>query len=51
MGDILQEVGASAADLGERLSLSSGAVSMAINDLQQWGVVKKTWVPGERRDY
>ncbi|HTM21232.1 MAG TPA: MarR family transcriptional regulator [Kofleriaceae bacterium] len=41
----------SAADLGERLSLSSGAVSMALADLQQWGVVKKAWVPGERRDY
>jgi DNA-binding transcriptional regulator GbsR (MarR family) len=41
----------SAAELGERLALSSGAVSMALNDLQKWGVVKKTWRPGERRDY
>jgi len=41
----------SAADLGERLTLSAGAVSMTLADLQQWGVVKKTWVPGERRDY
>jgi DNA-binding transcriptional regulator GbsR (MarR family) len=41
----------SAAELGERLSLSSGAVSMTLADLQQWSVVKKTWVPGERRDY
>jgi DNA-binding transcriptional regulator GbsR (MarR family) len=41
----------SAADLGERLSLSSGAVSMALADLQQWGVVKKSLVLGERRDY
>jgi DNA-binding transcriptional regulator GbsR (MarR family) len=41
----------SAAELGERLALSSGAVSMALADLQKWGVVKKTWRPGERRDY
>jgi DNA-binding transcriptional regulator GbsR (MarR family) len=41
----------SAADLSERLSLSSGAVSMTLSDLSSWGVVKKAWVPGERRDY
>jgi DNA-binding transcriptional regulator GbsR (MarR family) len=41
----------SAAELGERLAASSGAISMALNDLQQWGVVKKGWRPGERRDY
>ena len=41
----------SAADLADRLSLSSGAVSMLLSDLTQWGVVKKAWVPGERRDY
>jgi DNA-binding transcriptional regulator GbsR (MarR family) len=41
----------SAADIGERLELSSGAVSMLLTELQQWSVVKKTWVPGERRDY
>jgi DNA-binding transcriptional regulator GbsR (MarR family) len=41
----------SAAELCERLSLSTGAVSMTLSDLSQWGVVKKTWVPGERREY
>jgi HTH-type transcriptional regulator, glycine betaine synthesis regulator len=41
----------SAADLAERLSLSSGAVSMTLSELTKWGVVKKAWVPGERRDY
>jgi HTH-type transcriptional regulator, glycine betaine synthesis regulator len=41
----------SAAELSERLAISSGAVSMALSDLQKWGVVKKTWRPGERRDY
>jgi HTH-type transcriptional regulator, glycine betaine synthesis regulator len=41
----------SAAELGERLAISTGAVSMAVADLQKWGVIKKTWRPGERRDY
>lgn len=41
----------SAAELGERLALSAGSVSMALSDLQKWGVVKKAWRPGERRDY
>jgi HTH-type transcriptional regulator, glycine betaine synthesis regulator len=41
----------SAAELGERLTLSTGAVSMTLADLVRWGAVKKTWVPGERRDY
>lgn len=41
----------SAAELGDRLSLSSGAVSMILSELTQWGAIKKAWVPGERRDY
>jgi DNA-binding transcriptional regulator GbsR (MarR family) len=41
----------SASELGERLSISAGAVSMALADLQSWGAVKKAWRPGERRDY
>jgi DNA-binding transcriptional regulator GbsR (MarR family) len=41
----------SAAELGERLSLSTGSISMALADLQKWGVVRKAWRPGERRDY
>ena len=41
----------SAAELGERLSSSTGAISMTLADLQKWGVVKKTWRPGERRDF
>ena len=41
----------SAQDIGDRLALSSGAVSMLLAELQQWSAVKKTWVPGERRDY
>ena len=40
-----------ATELGERLSLSSGGVSMALTELQEWGVVKRVWVPGERREF
>ena len=40
-----------AADLGERLGLSTGAVSMLVNELMQWEIIKKTWVVGERREH
>lgn len=40
-----------AAELGEQLKMSTGAVSMALSDLLKWGAVKKTWRPGERRDF
>lgn len=40
-----------ASDLGERLGLSTGAVSMLVNELIQWGIIKKTWVVGERREH
>lgn len=41
----------SSKDLQERLGLSSGAVSMTMSDLNRWGVTKKVWIQGERRDY
>ena len=41
----------SSKDLQHRLKLSSGAVSMTVNELARWGVVKKVWIQGERRDY
>lgn len=41
----------SAADIREALHLSAGAVSMTLSELGRWAVVKKVWVPGERRDY
>jgi DNA-binding transcriptional regulator GbsR (MarR family) len=41
----------SAAELGERLGLSTGAVSMLLAELIQWGIVKKAWVVGERREF
>jgi DNA-binding transcriptional regulator GbsR (MarR family) len=40
-----------AAELQERLSISAGAASMALSELQKWGVVRKTWRPGERKDF
>lgn len=38
-------------ELQSRLRLSSGAVSMTLTDLMRWGVVKKVWLQGERRDH
>jgi HTH-type transcriptional regulator, glycine betaine synthesis regulator len=40
-----------AAELGETLQMSSGAVSMALGELEKWGAIARSWVPGERRDY
>ena len=40
-----------AAELGERLGLSTGAVSMLLAELSQWGAIKKAWVVGERREH
>src|SRR5436190_5468897 len=41
----------SAKQLRDRLQLSSGAVSMTLNELSRWGVVHKIWVQGDRRDF
>ncbi|MDB4977304.1 MAG: transcriptional regulator, family [Myxococcaceae bacterium] len=40
-----------ATELRDKLQLSAGSVSMAMTDLLRWGVVKKLWVHGQRRDY
>jgi len=37
--------------IGERLQMSAGAVSMSLTELQRWGVVKRVWRPGERREF
>jgi len=47
----LEQAPQSQPDLCERLTMSSGAMSMILAELQQWGVVHKAWVPGERREY
>lgn len=38
-------------DLRERLVLSSGSVSMTLNELQRWGVVRRLWVEGSRAEH
>src|SRR5262249_29983444 len=40
-----------AAVIGERLQMSAGAVSMSLTELSRWGVVRRVWRPGERKDY
>ena len=40
-----------ASEIGEQLRMSAGAVSMTLGELVKWGAVKKTWKPGERRDF
>jgi DNA-binding transcriptional regulator GbsR (MarR family) len=37
--------------LQERLQMSAGATSMALNELQEWSVVRRVWRPGERREF
>ena len=41
----------SAEDLRHALQLSSGAVSMTLSELGRWGVVRRVWIQGERRDF
>ena len=38
-------------ELAEILQLSPSAVSLSLGELVQWGAVRKTWQPGQRRDY
>ncbi|CAN5906865.1 hypothetical protein BH11MYX2_BH11MYX2_20940 [soil metagenome] len=40
-----------AGEIGERLGLSTGSVSMLLNELLEWGAVKKAWVVGERKEH
>ncbi len=39
------------AELADTLRLSSSAVSLSLGDLVRWGAVRKTWRPGERKDF
>jgi DNA-binding transcriptional regulator GbsR (MarR family) len=41
----------SAEDLRHALQLSSGAVSMTLSELTRWGVVRRVWIQGERKDF
>jgi DNA-binding transcriptional regulator GbsR (MarR family) len=40
-----------AGELCDRLGLSTGAVSMLLTEMLEWGAVKKAWVVGERREH
>jgi DNA-binding transcriptional regulator GbsR (MarR family) len=41
----------SAAELGERLDMSAGGISMALSELERWGCVARMAQTGTRRDY
>src|SRR5690349_9855888 len=41
----------SAQAIGDRLTMSSGAVSMTLTELQRWGVVHRVSRPGERKEF
>jgi len=47
----LQDNALSAAEIAEQLSISRGSASMALQELLRWGVVRKSWKPGERKDF
>ena len=47
----MSEAPLTAADLGDQLKMSAGAISMALSELEKWGAVERTWVPGDRRDF
>ncbi len=38
-------------ELADILQLSSSAVSLSLGELVHWGAVRKTWRPGERKDF
>ncbi len=38
-------------DLTRELSISKGAASMSVRQLEQWGAVRQVWIKGERKDY
>ena len=41
----------SAAEIGERLMLATGTVSMSLNELLRWGAIRKVYREGERKDF
>src|SRR5450432_1585913 len=38
-------------EIAERLSMSAGAVSTTLTELQRWGVARRVWRPGERKEF
>jgi DNA-binding transcriptional regulator GbsR (MarR family) len=41
----------SATTLADSLKMSAGSVSMSLAELEKWGAVTRTWIPGDRKDY
>jgi DNA-binding transcriptional regulator GbsR (MarR family) len=39
------------AELADTLQLSTSAVSLSLGELVRWGAIRKTWRPGERKDF
>lgn len=40
-----------ATTLADTLKMSAGSVSMSLAELEKWGAVTRTWIPGDRKDY
>lgn len=40
-----------AQDLKTKLDISAGAVSTTVAELHRWGVLRKVWVPGDRKGH
>lgn len=40
-----------ATEVAERLSMSAGGISTSLTELQRWGVVRRVWRPGERKEF
>src|SRR4030095_11489272 len=38
-------------ELRDKMQLAAGSVSMALNELLRWGVIKRVWIHGQRRDF
>lgn len=38
-------------DIGEQLSISRSNVSIGLKELQSWGLVRQSRIPGDRREY
>jgi DNA-binding transcriptional regulator GbsR (MarR family) len=47
----LGEAPRSAAELAKILSISAGTVSTTMTELQRWGVVRRVWRPGHRKEF
>lgn len=47
----LQKEECSLDDIGEELGLSKASVSIAVRQLEQWGLARKVWKTGDKRNY